>query len=288
MSKDVNEKNLEKWVDDRLSSLTSPSNWKPDSANALERVRARANQAGRRPTWTWTAVAVSAVAIMLLVLPSTRGIALRQLERLSGQVENVTQQELAAQSDDLMYACPPCGCSHDGEVHSEPGICPVCSMPLVETASMAELMMIANLSVRNHQVWTGGQPKPDHLLKLKEAGVRVIINLRLGSESDNAGAREAAQAEELGLNYFHLPVNYREPKSEDADEFLRITDEQLGNGPAFIHCSTGIRTSVFWMIRRILRDGWEFDRALAEANQSGLANQQHLIAFARDYIDRSL
>ncbi len=40
------------------------------------------------------------------------------------------------------------------------------------------------------------------------------------------------------------------------------------------------------MIRRVLRDGWEFDKALEEANQIGLRNQEHLITFAKEYIEK--
>ena len=38
------------------------------------------------------------------------------------------------------YVCPPCGCSHDGVAHNEPGNCPVCNMAMIEkTPAMSEL-----------------------------------------------------------------------------------------------------------------------------------------------------
>jgi len=40
------------------------------------------------------------------------------------------------------------------------------------------------------------------------------------------------------------------------------------------------------MIRRVLRDRWEFDKALEEANRIGLRNQEHLIKFAKEYIEK--
>ncbi|MGE0884427.1 MAG: heavy metal-binding domain-containing protein [Blastocatellales bacterium] len=184
------------------------------------------------------------------------------------------------------YVCPPCGCSHDGEVHDEPGNCPACDMALVEkTAEMSELTAIPRFLKLNDQVWTAGQPTFEHLSKLKEEGVKTVINLRPHSEHN--GNREAARLKELGINYFNIPVVYREPQPEDADDFLRITDEQLKNGPVFIHCAAAIRVGAFWMIRRVLRDGWEFDKALEEANKIGLRNQQHLIDFAKEYIEKN-
>ncbi|MBL8168361.1 MAG: hypothetical protein JNJ50_09420, partial [Acidobacteria bacterium] len=82
------------------------------------------------------------------------------------------------------------------------------------------------------------------------------------------------------------PVVFREPQPEDADDFLRITDEQLKNGPVFIHCAAAIRVGAFWLIRRVLRDGWDFEKALAEANRIGLRNQPQLIEFAKGYLEK--
>jgi protein tyrosine phosphatase (PTP) superfamily phosphohydrolase (DUF442 family) len=92
---------------------------------------------------------------------------------------------------------------------------------------------------------------------------------------------------ELGIAYFNIPFVFREPQPEDADDFLKITDEQLKNGPIFIHCAAAIRVGAFWMIRRVLRDGWEFDKALEEANKIGLRNSAPLIEFAKGYIEKS-
>jgi uncharacterized protein (TIGR01244 family) len=191
----------------------------------------------------------------------------------------------AAAQDKKQYVCPPCGCGHDGEVHNQPGTCPVCSMPLVEKTVANDLAGIPNFLKLNNQVWTGGQPTIEHLSKLKEAGVKVIINLRPHGEHN--GDVEAAKVKDLGMTYFNIPVVYREPADPAAVAFLKITDEQLKNGPVFIHCAAAIRVGALWMIRRVLRDGWDFDKALEEANQIGMRNQQHLITFAREYIERN-
>jgi uncharacterized protein (TIGR01244 family) len=185
------------------------------------------------------------------------------------------------------YVCPPCGCSHDGIEHDAPGQCPVCEMAFVDKTSINEVAAIPNFRKINSQVWTGGQPTPDQLSKLKKEGVKVVINLRPPSENNDEGVREAARLKELGLSYFNIPVVYTQPLAKDADMFLKITDEQLKNGPVFIHCAAAIRVGAFWMIRRVLRDGWDIDRALEEAHKIGLGSQQHLIAFANEYIDKN-
>jgi protein tyrosine phosphatase (PTP) superfamily phosphohydrolase (DUF442 family) len=203
---------------------------------------------------------------------------------VAGSVTLTTTLALrAAAQEKKQYVCPPCGCSNDGTAHTEPGNCPACNMTLIEkTAAMSELTGIPNFLKLTDQVWTGGQPWMEHLPKLKDAGIKVILNLRPHAEWN--GNREEAKVKELGMSYFNIPVAYNAPDELDADDFLKLTDEQLKNGPVFIHCAIGPRVGAFWMIRRVLRDGWEADKALEEANRIGLRNQTQLIEFAKDYI----
>jgi uncharacterized protein (TIGR01244 family) len=190
-----------------------------------------------------------------------------------------------AAQEKKQYVCPPCGCSNDGTTHNEPGNCPACNMVLIEkTAAMSELTGIPRFLKLTDAVWTGGQPWMEHLPKLKDAGIKVIINLRPHAEYQ--GAREEARVKELGMSYFNIPVDSHTPDELDADDFLKLTDEQLKNGPVFIHCAVAVRVGAFWMIRRVLRDGWEYDKALEEANRIGLNNNARLAEFAKEYIEK--
>lgn len=190
-----------------------------------------------------------------------------------------------AAQEKKQYVCPPCGCSNDGTAHDAPGNCPACNMVMIEkTAAMSELTGIPRFLKLTDQVWTGGQPWLEHLPKLKDAGVKVIINLRPHAEYE--GGREEAKVKELGMSYFNIPVDFQAPDELDADDFLKLTDEQLKNGPVFIHCAVATRVGAFWMIRRVLRDGWELDKALEEANRIGLNNNARLTEFAKEYIDK--
>ena len=150
----------------------------------------------------------------------------------------------AAAQEKKQYVCPPCGCSNDGTVHNEPGNCPACNMVLIEkTAAMSELTGIPRFLKLTDQVWTGGQPWLEHLPKLKDAGIKVIINLRPHAEYQ--GGREETRVKELGMSYFNIPVDGQAPDELDADDFLKLTDEQLKNGPVFIHCARGTRVGGF-------------------------------------------
>jgi outer membrane protein assembly factor BamB/protein tyrosine phosphatase (PTP) superfamily phosphohydrolase (DUF442 family) len=143
---------------------------------------------------------------------------------------------------------------------------------------------IRNFVRVNDQFCTGGQPRIEHLEKLKAEGVKAIINLRRPTE--HRAEEEEAKAKELGLRYFNIPVVYGEPKDEQATEFLKLTDDPA-NRPAFIHCTAAIRVGAFWLIRRVLRDGWKFEDAQAEAEKIGLREAPHLVEFARKYIENN-
>jgi len=145
------------------------------------------------------------------------------------------------------------------------------------------LQSIRNFLRVNEEFCTGGQPRIEHLEMLKKEGVKAIINLRQPSE--HRAEEEEAKAKELGLRYFNIPVVYGDPKEEQVTEFLRITDD-VQNRPAFIHCTGAIRVGAFWMIRRVLRDGFTIEAAEKEAEKVGLRNAPHLNEFARRYIEK--
>ncbi|CAN5724868.1 hypothetical protein BH18ACI4_BH18ACI4_05380 [soil metagenome] len=150
-------------------------------------------------------------------------------------------------------------------------------------SAQQEVHPIRNFIRINDQFCVGAQPRLEHLERLKAEGVRAIINLRPPSE--HRAAEEEAKAKELGLRYFNIPVVFGEPKEEQATEFLRITDNPK-NRPAFIHCAASIRVGAFWLIRRVLRDGWKVEAAEEDAKKIGLRESPHLNEFARKYIEK--
>jgi len=146
-----------------------------------------------------------------------------------------------------------------------------------------EALPIRNFLQVNEEFCTGGQPRLEQLAKLKADGVKAVINLRTPGE--HRAEEEEAEAKKQGLRYFNIPVVFRDPKDEQVDQFLKITDDPA-NRPAFIHCTAAIRVGAFWMIRRVMRDGWTIEKAEEEAKKVGLVNADHLNQFARDYIER--
>lgn len=158
----------------------------------------------------------------------------------------------------------------------------VAAAAAAQLAKKMDFPAITNFLRLNQQICTGGQPSMDDLAKLKDEGIRAVINLRLPSEYN--AEEEAAKAKALGLRYIHIPVSTADPKEDQADEFLKVTAD-LQNRPAFIHCASANRVGAFWMIRRVLVDNWKLEDAETEARKIGMRSP-NLVEFARTYIQR--
>jgi len=114
--------------------------------------------------------------------------------------------------------------------------------------------------------------------------VRSVVNLRRPEEDPEAQAEERKRVEELGMNYFLVPVDPSNPRPEQAEAFLKILENEE-NRPLFIHCRSASRVGAFWLIHRVLHDGWDCSRAEQEARQVGL-NRPDLADFAIKYIQK--
>ena len=128
----------------------------------------------------------------------------------------------------------------------------------------------------------GGATKDEAFPALKKQGIVSVVNLRLPDEPgvDIPASRAAAQA--AGLRYVHVPVRGSAPDAAAVDAFLAAVQDR-SNQPMYIHCGTANRVGAMWLIKRVLVDGWDVERASAEAAAIGLTNA-NLKQFALDYI----
>src|SRR5260221_3480425 len=95
---------------------------------------------------------------------------------------------------------------------------------------------LPNLYKVNQQLYRGGQPKSGGLLKLKELGVKTVVNLRGEDDQSRAEAKEAAS---LGLKYYGISLpGFSKPTDEDVQHVLDIINSS-GNHPWFVHCHHG-------------------------------------------------
>ena len=141
---------------------------------------------------------------------------------------------------------------------------------------------VTNFAQVQTTVACAGATTPESAAAIKKMGFASIINLRLADEQGANIEAQAAAAKTAGINFIHLPFSGATADPTVVDQFLKIITEP-GNQPAFIHCASGNRAAGMWLIKRVLIDKWDTDRASEEAAQLGLTGQA-LKTFALDYI----
>jgi uncharacterized protein (TIGR01244 family) len=120
---------------------------------------------------------------------------------------------------------------------------------------------------------------------IKKEGFVSIVNLREATEPGANVEQEEALARAAGLKYFHVPFNGASPDPKAADAFIAAITSP-GAEPAFIHCSGGNRAATMWMIKRMVVDHWDVDRATKEAMSLGQTSaplRQFAIDYARNH-----
>ena len=141
---------------------------------------------------------------------------------------------------------------------------------------------ITNLARLETTIACAGAIKADVAIpEIKKMGFVSVINLRESSEPGADVEREEMLAKAAGLRYFHVPFNGNAPDRRVADQFLTAITSKDAE-PAFIHCSGGNRAATMWLIKRLVVDRWDVDRATAEATALGQTSPV-LRQFAIDY-----
>ena len=150
-----------------------------------------------------------------------------------------------------------------------------------QTVTKETVPGVTNFARLETTVACGGATKPEAVPELKKMGFASIINLRVPTEAGAMVVEEEAAAKAAGINYFNIPLNGQSPDPAVADKFV-ATITTAGNEPAYIHCASGNRASAMWLIKRLVVDKWDTDRAVTEAAALGLTNPA-LRQFALDY-----
>ena len=119
---------------------------------------------------------------------------------------------------------------------------------------------IKNFGKVNDNYFRGSQPTQLQLAALKAMGVKTIIDLRRDYIPE-----ERQWANELGLNYFNLPLKASKAATKEQTEyFLRLVNDPA-NAPVYVHCKGGRhRTGAMTGVYRISHDGWTAQQAFDE------------------------
>lgn len=90
---------------------------------------------------------------------------------------------------------------------------------------------------------TSGQPSEEQFLLIRDAGYKTVINLA-PHDVENSLSNQARLLSDLGLSYIHIPVDFKNPTSEDFQKFVEsISSSNLDE--VWIHCAANMRVSAF-------------------------------------------
>lgn len=125
---------------------------------------------------------------------------------------------------------------------------------------------LPNFHTVGPSIWRGAAPTAEGLRKLKQKGVKTIIDLRIEKKGQK---EEAAAAKALGLNRIRIPMGSEAP-TEKQIKTLFTALENAGNSPVFIHCQHGAdRTGAMVGLWRVTHQGWGFDPTYKEMRKYG-------------------
>jgi protein tyrosine phosphatase (PTP) superfamily phosphohydrolase (DUF442 family) len=88
-----------------------------------------------------------------------------------------------------------------------------------------------------------GQPREGQLASIAEEGYKTVINLGL-VDGRYALRDEATLVKALGMEYYHIPVLFDEPKIDDLTSFIELM-KKCANEKTFVHCAANYRASAF-------------------------------------------
>ena len=137
--------------------------------------------------------------------------------------------------------------------------------------SKAVVPGIVNFGYIGNTVACAGATAPGALAEVKKLGYASVINLRLATEPGSEIEASAAAAKAAGLRFIHLPFNASSPDPMLVDKFIAAVNDP-GNQPAFIHCASANRAAALWMVKRMVVDKWDAERAAAEAGALGMTS----------------
>lgn len=124
---------------------------------------------------------------------------------------------------------------------------------------------IINYIKVNDNIATSGQPTAKEFEQIAAEGYEIIINLAV-CHSEGRLDNEDKIVTDLGMNYIHIPVEFKEPTEKNLLDFIEIL-ELLSHKKIWVHCIMNYRVTAFMYVfhKYILRTPFdEIDLSLLE------------------------
>ena len=112
---------------------------------------------------------------------------------------------------------------------------------------------------------SSGMPTPEQLCEIAEAGVKFVVNLAT-PKSEGWMPDEGDVFQSLGVDYLSIRVDWENPTAQDLTQFLDAMAAHEGQR-VHVHCQANFRATAFIAVYRVLRLGWERERAFEDARK---------------------
>jgi len=146
---------------------------------------------------------------------------------------------------------------------------------------------LENFARVNDRLFRGAQPTAEGYRKLKELGVKTVINFRVHHSYKD-------EIEAAGMTSVEIPVRAdifgsKPPTEAQVKRFFDVVLDPARQ-PVFIHCMWGKdRTGTFSALYRMEMDGWTNEEAIEEMQAFGsYANYVDLQKYVKEYKPRGL
>jgi protein tyrosine phosphatase (PTP) superfamily phosphohydrolase (DUF442 family) len=142
---------------------------------------------------------------------------------------------------------------------------------------------VTNASAPLPNLVTGGQPAQSHLEALKDAGARVIVDLRDPNEARPFNEPETVKA--LGMEYVNIPIGPH-TRLDDAlmDQVLTALRKHKEDG-VLLHCASANRVGGALIPYLIIDQKMDQDDAIDAAQRIGLRSPEYA-DWALGYVER--
>jgi len=113
---------------------------------------------------------------------------------------------------------------------------------------------IYNYRQVNDHLLTGGQPNEEQIRAAAQEGFTVVINLATINPRYSL-PDEAGLVQSLGMEYYHIPVDWEHPQPRDFVEFEKVMQD-LPHEKILLHCAANYRATAFYSLYALKHLGW--------------------------------
>ncbi len=114
-------------------------------------------------------------------------------------------------------------------------------------------MKIYNYYKYSEKISCAGLPKEEEFVDIKKAGFEIVLSLSMPSDSVVLENEDKILAN-LGIPYFHIPVDANAPTLRDFEMFVQFL-EAFKENKLFIHCTKNHRLSSFIYLYHFVKEG---------------------------------